>query len=70
MEDRGLVERTPPTGRGRPSALYASAAGRALLDEVTPHVLAAFAPEALGLDAASYDRLNDDLLVVMNALGP
>ena len=70
MEDKGLVDRTPPAGRGRPSALHASTAGRELLDEVTPHVLAAFAPEALGLDARSYDRLNSDLHAVMEALEP
>ena len=70
MEDKGLIERTPPVGRGRPSALYASTAGRVLLDEVTPHVLAAFAPEALGLDAPSCERLNADLHGVMNALEP
>ncbi len=70
MEDRGLVRRTPPAGRGLPSALYSSEAGQALLDEVTPHVLAAFAPDALGLDVASHDRLNDDLHTVIDALGP
>lgn len=69
MEEKGLLERTPPAGRGRPSALHASPAGRALLDEVTPHVLAAFAPEALGLDASTHDRLNADLHVVMDTLG-
>ncbi len=69
MEDKGLIERTPPAGRGLPSALYASTAGRGLLDDVTPEVLAAFAPEALGLDAGSYQRLNDDLHVIMEALG-
>ena len=69
MEDKGLIERTPPAGRGLPSALYASTAGRGLLDDVTPEVLAAFAPEALGLDARSYQRLNDDLHVIMEALG-
>lgn len=68
MEDRGLIERTPPAGRGLPSALYASTAGRTLLDEVTPHVLAAFAPEALGLDAAATNRLNDDLHALINTL--
>lgn len=68
MEDRGLVERTPPAGRGLPSAVYASAAGRALLDEVTPHVLAAFSPEALGLDPAAYDRLNLDLHTIIETL--
>lgn len=70
MEDKGLIERTPPAGRGRPSALYASTAGRALLDDVTPHVLAAFAPDALGLDAPSYERLNADLHGIMSALEP
>ncbi len=69
MEDRGLIERTPPAGRGLPSALYPSTTGQALLDEVTPHVLAAFAPDALGLDATSHDRLNDDLHSIIDALG-
>ncbi len=70
MEDQGLVERTPPAGRGLPSAVYASEAGRALLDQVTPHVLAAFSPAALGLEEASYERLNADLHAVIAALGP
>ena len=70
MEDRGLVERTPPPGRGHPSAVYASAAGRALLDEVTPHVLAAFTPDALGLDPAADHRLNLDLHTILAALAP
>lgn len=69
MEDRGLVERTPPPGPGLPFAVYASAAGRALLDDVTPHVLAAFSPEALGLDETAYERLNVDLHVIIAALG-
>lgn len=70
MEDKGMVERTPPVGRGLPSAVYASATGRALLDEVTPHVLAAFAPEALGLDQSTHDRLNIDLRAIMATLEP
>lgn len=70
MEDKGMVERTPPAGRGLPSSVYASTEGRALLDEVTPHVLAAFAPEALGLDQATYDRLNLDLHTILLALAP
>jgi DNA-binding MarR family transcriptional regulator len=69
MEDGGLVERTPPAGRGRPSALYASPAGRAVLDEVTPAVLAAFTPEALGLDKKTHARLNADLHTIMTSLG-
>ena len=68
MEDGGLVERTPPAGRGLPSAVYASAAGRARLNEVTPHVLAAFSPESLGLDQETYDRLNLDLHTLMTSL--
>ncbi|WP_203842071.1 MarR family winged helix-turn-helix transcriptional regulator [Winogradskya humida] len=69
MEQQGMIERTPPAGRGRPSAVYATPAGRALLDDVTPHVLAAFAPEAVGLDEASYRRLNGDLHAILAALG-
>jgi len=68
MEEEGMVERTPPAGRGLPSAVYATATGRALLDDVTPSVLAAFAPEALGLDPTAYDRLNLDLHSILSAL--
>lgn len=68
MQDKGLLERTPPAGPGRPSALYASPAGRAILDEVTPHVRAAFAPDALGLDPATHDRLNADLHTIMSTI--
>jgi DNA-binding MarR family transcriptional regulator len=70
MEERGTVERTPPVGPGLPSAVYASPQGRALLDDVTAHVLAAVSPEALGLDDASYDRLNVDLHTILTALAP
>lgn len=70
MENQGMIERTPPAGRGLPSAVYATAAGRALLDDVTPHVLAAFSPGALGLDRARHDRLNVDLHSILAALGP
>ncbi|BDX35289.1 hypothetical protein TUM20985_58360 [Mycobacterium antarcticum] len=70
MEDQGRVERTPPAGRGLPSAVYASDAGRALLDEVTPRVIAAFAPEAMGLDRATSQRLNLDLHTIMSTLEP
>lgn len=70
MEDKGLVERTAPAGRGLPSAVYASPRGRALLDEVTPAVLAALAPESVGMDRPTYRRLNDDLHSVMDALEP
>lgn len=70
MEDLGLIERTPPAGRGRPAAVYASPHGRALLDEVTPHVLAAFRPEALDLHTATLDRLNVDLHTILAALTP
>lgn len=69
MEDRGLVERTPPAQRGLPFKVSASPAGRALLDHVTPFVLAAFSPAALGLDTTAYDRLNLDLHSILAALG-
>jgi len=69
MEDKGLVERTPPAGRGRPSAVYASPAGRAALDEATPAVRAAFTPEAMGLDEDTSARLNAQLHAVMASLG-
>jgi DNA-binding MarR family transcriptional regulator len=68
MEQRGLVERTAPAGRGRASAVYASAEGRELLDTVTPHVLAAFTPAALGLDEQRYRRLNADLHAILAQL--
>ena len=68
MEEQGLVERTPPAGPGLPISVHASAAGRAVLDAVTPHVLAAFAPEALGVDAQTYERLNIDLHTILTTL--
>ena len=70
MEDLGLVERTPLARFGLPIAVHASPAGRALLDDITPRVLAAFSPEALGLDRTTYDRLNADLHTVLAALSP
>lgn len=69
MADRGLVVRTPPPRRGLPFAVSATPAGRALLDRVTPLVLAAFSPDALGLDPAAHERLNLDLHTVLAALG-
>jgi len=69
MEEQGLVVRTPPAGRGLPSAVYASDTGRALLDQVTPDVLAAFSPGSLGLDQAAHDRLNAELHTVLRTLG-
>ncbi|GAB6902106.1 MarR family winged helix-turn-helix transcriptional regulator [Kineosporia succinea] len=68
MEHQGRVERTPPSGRGRASAVYATPAGTALLDEVTPHVLAAFSPQALGLDRQTHDRINAELHTMLRAL--
>lgn len=68
MEQQGKVERTPPAGRGRPSAVYATAKGRTLLDEVTPHVLAAFTPQALGLDQEAHDQVNAHLQTMLATL--
>ena len=68
MEERGMIERTPPAGPGLPIAVYASPAGRALLDQVTPHVLAAFSPDALGIDEATSERLNVDLHAILAKL--
>lgn len=70
MEDRGLVERTPPARPGMSFAVYASASGRRILDEVTPHVLAAFSPDALGLDDTTYRRMNADLHTILGSFGP
>ena len=67
MEERGTIERTPPAGPGLPIAVYASDAGRALLDAVTPHVLAAFSPEAMGIEPSTSERLNVDLHAVLSA---
>ncbi len=69
MEEKQMIERTPPAGPGLASSVYASAQGRALLDEVTPHVLAAFSPEALGLDEVTHHRLNLDLHTIMAVRG-
>jgi DNA-binding MarR family transcriptional regulator len=69
MEDRGLVERTPPAGPGHPAKVRASATGRRLLDHVTPLVLDAVSPSALGLDEDDSQRLNADLHAIIAALG-
>ena len=68
MEEQGMVERTPPAGPGLPIAVHASAAGRAVLDEVTPHVLRAFSAAALGLDDPTHERLNTDLHTILARL--
>lgn len=70
MEERGMIERTPPAGPGLPIAVYASSKGRALLDEVTPHVLAAFSPDALGLDNPATVHMNDLLHSILSQLKP
>lgn len=70
MEQAGVVERTSPARRGLPISVRASASGRALMDEVTPHVLAAFSPRALGLDEDASRRLNADLHTVLGCARP
>lgn len=71
MEERGLVVRVPPAGRGRPAQVHASTDGVRLLDLVTPLVLEAVRPEALGLDDDSAGALNGLLHQVVASLeGP
>ncbi|KQX75800.1 MULTISPECIES: MarR family winged helix-turn-helix transcriptional regulator [Aeromicrobium] len=65
MEERGLIERTPPPGPGLPIAVHASPAGRALLDRVTPDVRAAFTPAAMGIDDATSEQMNVDLHAIL-----
>lgn len=68
LEDRGLVARTPPERKGLPFAVCATPSGQALLEEITPLVLEAFSPAAMGLDYDSYHRLNADLHTILAAL--
>jgi DNA-binding MarR family transcriptional regulator len=69
MEDRGLVERTPPAKPGRAAKVSASVTGLRLLNHVTPLVLDAVSPSALGLDDDDSQRLNDGLHAIIVALG-
>ena len=71
MEDKGLVERTPPAGP-RAAVRGLRLAGRSG-DPGRGHPGRArrlHRREALGLDEETHDRLNADLHAVMAALGP
>lgn len=54
---RGLVERTGARGSGRPNPVRLTAAGRELLARAWPVVVAADAPEAMGLSATAAQQL-------------
>ena len=68
MEEAGLVVRSSDAGRGRPFAVVATRRGQLLLDQVTPHVLAAVSPTALGIDEERGTRLNGDLRAIVQFL--
>lgn len=64
LEERGLVLRRLPAGRGHPAQLELTDAGRALLVQVKPVVESSNSPEELGLTQREIDHLRD-LLVTM-----
>ena len=68
LEERGLVQRTPPERKGLPFAVSATPQGQALLEEITPLVVEAFSPASLGLDERDYHQLNDYLHTVLDAM--
>ncbi len=64
--ERGLVVRDGPGGRGRRSGITLTAAGRDLLEQAWPRLLAFNAPASLGLTAAQAALL-DELLAQVQA---
>lgn len=68
MAERDLLARTTPAGPGLAIRLQISDEGRRVLDEVTPVVLDAVRPEALGLSEGQDAQLNSLLHTVIRAL--
>lgn len=68
LEERGLVLRHAPTGRGRPARLEVTTAGRRLLDEVRPVIDANNSPGALGLSPDEADTLHRLLTTMLPAV--
>lgn len=68
LEERGLVLRQPPAGRGHPARLELTDAARALLAEVEPVVEAGNSPSALGLGEAEVHELRELLTKVLAAV--
>lgn len=64
----GWVERLDAPGPGRPRPVSIATAGRAALDRVTPAVLEAVRPPALGLGPAADTELNRLLHAVLGTL--
>ena len=70
LEERGLVTRPPPVGRGRARPVSLTDAGRAALARATPVVQEINSPTALGLSAAEAAELNRLLHRVRTSPGP
>lgn len=68
LEERGLVLRHPPAGRGHPARLELTDAARVLLADVRPVVEAGNSPAALGLTAGEIGRLRELLVKVLTAV--
>lgn len=66
--ERGLVVRDGPGGRGRRSGITLTAAGRDLLEQAWPRLLAFNAPASLGLTAAQAALLDELLAQVQSTL--
>ena len=68
LEERGLVLRQPPSGRGHPARLELTDAARALLSEVQPVVEDSNSPQALGLTGPEVTQLRRLLTTVLAAV--
>lgn len=68
--ERGLVDRSPPPGRGRAAQLRLTDAGRRVLEAVRPVTVDHNAPAALGLDDDEAAQLRALLQRVLAATTP
>lgn len=68
LEERGLVLRQPPSGRGHPARLELTDTARALLSEVQPVVESSNSPQALGLAEPEIEQLRTLLTKVLSAV--
>ena len=67
LEERDLVRRRPPVGRGHPASLEVTPAGRRVLQEVEGVVAASNSPATLGLTDGETAQLRRLLTKVLDA---
>lgn len=68
LEERGLVTRQAPAGRGHPARLELTDAARDLLADVQPVVRTSNSPATLGLDETEIEHLHRLLTKVLPAV--